>query len=206
MVLRLCPGPAQQIPGSSSAPCVSRLTRREFQAVASHGWSELFHQNDTFIMQSSLQHWDNCHTCRQEIRWRRLMKGELCQQSVYSHPTKTPYFKKHCIRNLPYVCHCNRKLKATVLVVNLEVILTYNVIKGLTFFINHVSSNLLGLKTKTPVGSRKSKPPRGALAPTPLLAGKNSCGRYSASSQRQKGEKKKGKQERPIAQLPRDQR
>lgn len=124
------------------------------------------------------------------------MKGESCQQSVYSHPTKTAYFKKHCIWNLPYVCHCNRKLKATVLVVNLEVILTYNVIKGLTFFINHVSSNLLGLKTKTPVGSRKSKPPRGALAPTPLLAGKNSCGSYSASSQRQKGKKKKKRKTR----------
>lgn len=54
------------------------------------------------------------------------------------------------------------------------------------FFINHISAKLLGLK----VGPRKSKPPRGALVPTPLLAGKNSCGSYFVSSQRQKGKEK----------------
>lgn len=44
------PWPSPASPRKQFCSPVSRLTRGELQAVASHGWSELFHQNDTFVM------------------------------------------------------------------------------------------------------------------------------------------------------------
>lgn len=49
----------KQCDAQSQAKGLALLTCWKLQAVATHWGSELLHQNNTLIMKSSLQHWDD---------------------------------------------------------------------------------------------------------------------------------------------------